>query len=287
MFGKKPPKIRTLLILGRVSNLPTIWSDCLAGWWLGGGGRWPGLLGACAATSFFYLGGMFLNDAFDADYDSQRRITRPIPAGLITAVEVWRWGLSLLAAGLCLVAMDGMTALLLGLALAIAILVYDAVHKAVSLSPLLMGLCRLLVYLIAASAGARGVTGNAIWAGLALASYVVGLSFLARKETTRASIEYWPLLFLCAPLGLAWLVNGGFHQSAGLIAFCLACWMAWTLRHAFWMPDRNISHTVSQLLAGVVIVDLLSVADLSNPATWIFPPLFISALILQRRIPAT
>ena len=28
--------LRTILILGRVSNLPTVWSNCLAGWWLGG-----------------------------------------------------------------------------------------------------------------------------------------------------------------------------------------------------------------------------------------------------------
>ena len=27
-----------LLILGRVSNLPTVWWNCFAGWLLGGGG---------------------------------------------------------------------------------------------------------------------------------------------------------------------------------------------------------------------------------------------------------
>ena len=62
-------KCRTLLLLGRVSNLPTVWSNCLAGWLLGGGGEWwrLGLL-SCGATSM-YVGGMFLNDAFDAAFD--------------------------------------------------------------------------------------------------------------------------------------------------------------------------------------------------------------------------
>src|SRR5213594_1545943 len=32
------PYWRTLLILGRASNVPTVWSNCLAGWLLGGGG---------------------------------------------------------------------------------------------------------------------------------------------------------------------------------------------------------------------------------------------------------
>ena len=34
------PRLRTLLILGRVSNLPTVWSNALAGWWLGGGNNY-------------------------------------------------------------------------------------------------------------------------------------------------------------------------------------------------------------------------------------------------------
>ena len=31
--------LRTLLVLGRASNLPTVWSNCLAGWLLGEGGH--------------------------------------------------------------------------------------------------------------------------------------------------------------------------------------------------------------------------------------------------------
>ncbi len=267
--------------------MPTIWSNCLAGWWLGGGEKWLSLMGVCVAMSFFYLGGMFLNDAFDADHDSQRRITRPIPSGLITITEVWHWGISLLAVGMICLSCMGRTATALGLALVIAILVYDAIHKVVSLSPLVMGFCRLLVYLIAASVAAKGITGAAIWGGLALAAYIVGLSFLARKEGTRASLEYWPFLFLGAPLGLAWLVNDGLRPSSGLVSFCLAGWIIWTLRHALWRTDRNIGYTVSSLLAGVVVVDLLAVAELSNPVNWLFVPLFVTALVLQRRIPAT
>ena len=34
MNQKLASQLRTLLILGRVSNLPTVWSNCLAGWWL-------------------------------------------------------------------------------------------------------------------------------------------------------------------------------------------------------------------------------------------------------------
>ena len=78
------PQLRTLLILGRVSNLPTVWSNCLAGWWLGGGGNFWKLPFLLLGMSLLYTGGMFLNDAFDEEFDRQRRAERPIPTGKIS-----------------------------------------------------------------------------------------------------------------------------------------------------------------------------------------------------------
>src|SRR5512141_1622691 len=148
----RQPEWRTLLILGRVSNLPTVWSNCLAGWLLGGGGSAGrfGLLGLGA--SCLYIGGMFLNDAFDSEFDSQHRQERPIPSGLITVSKVWGWGLGWLVAGTLLLSLLGPGPIVFALLLASSILVYDAIHKAVTLSPLLMALCRFLLYLVAASA---------------------------------------------------------------------------------------------------------------------------------------
>src|SRR5271166_5908281 len=89
-------QLRALLVLGRVSNLPTVWSNCLAGWWLGGGGSWWRLVSLSFSVTLLYLGGMFLNDAFDADFDRQNRRSRPIPSGAISEKETWQWGFSLL-----------------------------------------------------------------------------------------------------------------------------------------------------------------------------------------------
>src|SRR5258706_9705876 len=83
-------QLHTLLVLGRVSNLPTVWSNCLAGWWLSGGGNYWKLPLLLLGMSALYTGGMFLNDAFDADFDRQRRPSRPIPSGKITPEIVWR-----------------------------------------------------------------------------------------------------------------------------------------------------------------------------------------------------
>src|SRR5687768_18320093 len=81
--------LRTLLVLGRASNLPTVWSNCLAGWILGGEGQWSGLMLLMLGGTFLYLGGMYLNDAFDSEFDRQHRPERPIPSGAISLGEVW------------------------------------------------------------------------------------------------------------------------------------------------------------------------------------------------------
>src|SRR5260221_2068329 len=114
-------QLRTLLILGRVSNLPTVWSNCLAGWILGGGVQVARLIVLCAGATFLYTGGMYLNDAFDAQFDLQHRPERPIPSGAIRAATVWKWGLSWLLLGLLSLSLLGKVTTLLAVLLAISI----------------------------------------------------------------------------------------------------------------------------------------------------------------------
>jgi hypothetical protein len=279
---------RVLLILGRVSNLPTVWSNCLVGWLLGGGGSPARFVLLCVGASCLYLGGMFLNDAFDAEFDRQHRTERPIPSGAINLPKVWGWGLGWLVAGMLLLSLLGKIALVLGLLLGATILLYDAIHKAITLSPLLMALCRFLLYVTAASAAAAGVTGLAIWSGLALAVYVVGLSSIARKESIRGPMQSWPCWPLGAPIVLAWIVNAGEYKIRSLVfALVLIAWVAHCLRDTYWGATISIGRTVSGLIAGICLVDLLAVAG-GTPLTGVaFVSLFLAAMLGQRYIPAT
>jgi UbiA prenyltransferase family protein len=286
---RKPPNyLRTVLLLGRASNLPTVWSNCLAGWLLGGGGDWIRFFWLCVGATFLYTGGMFLNDAFDADFDRQHRRQRPIPTGTIREREVWMSGFILLCSGAATLFWMGRSTAVLTLLLIACILIYDAIHKVIAFSPVLMAACRLFLYLIAASISVEGVTGLAVWSAIVLAAYIVGLSYLARKETSRGPLQNWPCYFLFAPICLALLVNGGGYQRAGLIiAFVLASWILWCVRHAFWTSQRNIGFTVSLLLAGIPLVDWLAVGGGSPLLSIIFGALFFAALLFQKFIPAT
>jgi hypothetical protein len=288
-------RLRTFLILGRVSNLPTVWTNCLAGWWLGSK-PWdletkslPLLL---AGATLLYVGGMFLNDAFDAVFDAQFRRERPIPSGAITEQAVMRGGLGLLAAGVVCLSFLGWTTAILAVMLAGCIILYNAIHKLLTLSPVLMAACRFLLYLIAASTGSDGVTGPAVWCGLALGAYIVGLSYVAGRESTRVAVRYWPCLFLGAPILLALIFNSGdYLKDALLLSTVLGLWIVRELSHTFWTGGRNISRnvgrTVSGLLAAITLVDWLAVADVPKPFAAVFIAAFLLALLLQRFVPAT
>jgi 4-hydroxybenzoate polyprenyltransferase len=284
-----PQQLRTLLVLGRVSNLPTVWSNCLAGWWLSGGGNFWKLPFLLLGISALYTGGMFLNDAFDADFDQQRRTSRPIPSGKISLQTVWRLGWAWLALGILWLLFLGKIAFALAIVLVICILVYNAVHKYVTASPWLMGLCRFWVYVIAGTAGANGLNGNSIWCGFVLAFYIVGLSYVARRESFRGTIPHWPLIFLAAPILLAMLMNANDARNPAMIlSLVLALWTARCVRTIFFAGEINVGRIVSGLLAGIVFVDWLAVAP--QCPHWLsatFLVLFGAAQLLQRFVPAT
>jgi len=280
--------LRTLLILGRASNLPTVWSNCLAGWFLGGGGEPSRLALLCTGATFLYLGGMYLNDAFDAQFDQQHRPERPIPSGAIRAQSVWRWGFTWLLLGLLELSLLGESTAVLAVMLAVSILVYDAIHKIFAFSPILMAGCRFFLVILAASAAEDGVVGLSIWSALVLAAYVVGLSFLARRESTHVVVQPWPSFFLAAPVVLALVINRGeFARRGLLLSVILGIWALASLRHIFWAAQPNIGRTVSGLLAGIVLVDLLAVGGGPLALRLVFASLFVLALLFQRFIPAT
>ena len=198
---------RAFITLGRLQLLPTVWSNCLAGWWLGGGGNERKLPFLLAGATCLYLGGAFLNDAFDALFDRQHRRTRPIPAGAVTAGTVWVYGLIWLASGVAVLFSIGIFTGSIGLVLAFWVVFFNAIHRTLTFWPLVLGVSRLLVYLVAASIGSDRITGLAIWCGIAQAVYVGGAGFPLRRENAADPVRYWPLLLLGAPIVLATVMN--------------------------------------------------------------------------------
>jgi UbiA prenyltransferase family len=279
--------LRSLLVLGRVSNLPTVWSNCLAAWLLNGGVWGPNFFLLGAGATLLYTGGMFLNDAFDVEFDRQHRRERPIPSGKISVSAVWLFGVSFLLFGWLLILQYGLLAAIAALLLVATILIYDAIHKRTPFAPLLMAACRFLLYFVAAAATLNRMSDVVLWHGLALAAYVTGLSFLARGESGQGRGRRWPLLLLIAPLVADGLVNPHRSALAWVASACLAGWLLWCLRGILKRPVQNVGRSVAGLLAGIALVDGAALSELTTELALVFAGLFVLALILQRRIPAT
>ena len=289
-----PSRTRAWLVLSRGSNLPTVWSNCLGGWWLAGGasGSVGRLCLLLLGTSALYTAGMWLNDAYDSEFDARFRPERPIPAGVVRRQTVlWAgWGAVLVGWG-CLLPL-GTAAALWTVALTGCIELYNRVHKRFAHASWLMAGCRFLLYPLAASAAVGVARWPAVAAGGVLAIYIAGITYLARMESLPAErVPRWPWLLLCAPLlwcpltmPLALALAGGW-----LLAWPLAFWLWRAWRQTAWRRTGSARRPppVADLLAGIVLVDLM----LTPWPTWgrllTFAALFGAARLFQRVIPAT
>jgi hypothetical protein len=298
-------RARTLLILGRVSNLPTVWSNLIAGSVVAymdiSAGAEALLL---FAGSLIYIGGMYLNDFCDAPFDAQYCPQRPIPAGKISHRAVGILAVLWFVVGLGCLVPFGWQPVEVGLLLVAAIVLYDFHHKNVSWAPLDMGFCRFLLYPLAATAASSPydlwslrpflISPDLLWHpapdGIALAFYVAGITYLARGESRPDRPVRWAFLLLLVPVVAALTYSVLLPYSGGLPQFfCLLLmgWMAWLLVPLWAGTNCAIGRVVSGLLAGIVLVDAIAVTPmLGFQAGW-FLLLFALAVLLQRVIPAT
>ena len=200
--ARAPVLAATLLKLGRVSNLPTVWTNVLAGAVLSGGDWRNAKLGVMfVAMSLFYIGGMYLNDYFDRAIDERERPERPIPSGDIAAFAVAAIGFVLIGAGAFATAAMGPAAAAMAALLAVSIVAYDWHHKGNPFAPVVMGACRALVYGATATALSSGITIFTAVAAVAVGAFVAGLTYAARQENLDQVGNLWPLLLLISPLG--------------------------------------------------------------------------------------
>lgn len=286
------PRWRVYLRLGRVSNLPTVWTDVLAGAALAGAVLdAAALLLTAFAVSLMYTAGMFLNDAFDREVDARERPERPIPSGAVGAGEVFVLGFGMLAAGWALVvaaaAPPTRPAAALGAALlAAAIVLYDVWHKGNPVGPLLMGLCRALVYVAAALVVSPALTPAVLWGALALLAYLVGLTYTAKQEARGQVRRAWPLLLLAAPLAHAAPAALRDPATAALLT-ATALWIALALA-PLRRPAPDVGLAVVRLIAGIAVVDALAIAAAGFAALgWLAVLGLPLTLLLQRFVRGT
>lgn len=287
---------QTALQLGRVSNLPTVWTNTLAAAVLAGASLSDWRLWLLfVAMSLYYVGGMYLNDAFDAEIDAVERPERPIPSGRVARSTVYGAGFAMLIAPTLLVlsiavpfvSSRGYWPVLSGLALAAMIVLYNWHHKNNPLSPFIMGLCRMLVY---ATTGLCFVTVLPInlWVGaVVLLCYLIGLTYVAKQENFGRVENLWPLAFLAAPIlyGLVYIVA---EPAVTVFLIALGAWIAYAVSLVRRRQPGDIPRAVISLIAGISLLDGLLIAATGQFGVALLAVAgFAITLFLQRYVSGT
>lgn len=277
--------VNVFLRLSRASNLPTVWSNAMAGVALGGAVH-PLIDGAILAISFslLYTAGMFLNDYYDREFDREWRPDRPIAAGEVSPRTVLLTALSMMAAGLLvsgsMIAVRGTVAAAIPLVvLPAAILLYDARHKKGALYAVVMGSCRALLYVIAALAVGGDDWFLILFASSVLLTYVTSLTVAARKEHLSApEVASSKVSVVAVPVA-----HGAIGAGALLIAGLIP-WLAVSLARTSAARIR----TVGFLIAAISLVDASIIASVASPGLALLAVTFGGmALMLQSRVLAS
>lgn len=273
-MSQASPDLKTWMTLGRVSNLPTVWTNTLAAALLASSagalappssGVWVLLL---VALSMLYLAGMLLNDLLDADWDQRHHNPRPITLGLVSRQQVGLACALLLA--LAAAAVLGLSRLidqprwLLGSAVLLlaCILGYNLLHKKYAHSVWLMGACRSALYLTAAASLA--VPPEPIWlCAILLGVYISGLTYLARQEHRNQLLSRLPLILMLSPLALA------IHNDNPWFWPVLLLWLGWLgwhyWRHLANPRQRQVRAFIGAGLAALPLFDALVLTVANQP----------------------
>lgn len=200
-------KLRAYLLLARVSNLPTVWTNVLAAFACAtvvAGARFDhqlmygSLPSAWLSLSMFYMAGMFLNDVFDAPHDARNRADRPIPNGDVSRVEALVIAIAMMvtAETILLRNVFGARSLPWSLGLIAAITFYNFRHKGKWYGPVVMGLCRALIYFVTASHVTGTIATAVVIAAVVMWVYVIALTWIAKAANLGYAVP-WMLAGIC------------------------------------------------------------------------------------------
>lgn len=245
-----------------------------------------------------YLGGMVLNDVFDAELDARERPERPIPSGRISRAAAAVFGSLLLVTGVAaagaadVTSATGSSSTRIACFLAVAIVLYDAVLKSTVLGPLGMGTCRFLNIMLGASCA--GGTA-AVWSppqlimATALGVYVFGVTWFARNEAgdSSRSTLLAGLSIALAGIGInAWLALKDFavRSPAAGAAIALALIAANVSFRCVRAIQSNqpviLQKTVGFMLLNIIFMDAAMTFCVTGSAR-------LAALIVILVVPAT
>jgi 4-hydroxybenzoate polyprenyltransferase len=305
--------VRAYLQLIRAPNVFTALADVMMGYLFTHPGASPlrpaGQFAALAVAScLLYMAGMVLNDLFDLRVDAAERPGRPIPSGRVSLATARGLGWGLLVAGVATAwgasfFFGGWRAGLVGSALAVCVVAYDAILKRTPLGPLAMGGCRFFNVLLGMSLAVAGDGTSAPWtaanwlvaAGVGV--YIVGVTWFARREAAlsgRVPLAAATVVMFVGVGLLAWLPDwdnrvGLPPQRWFLFWAIIGALIGWRCVRAIATPSPAfVQSAVKQCILSLIVLDAAVVAAVHTPMWGVMVLLLVvPAMFLGRWIYST
>ena len=281
-------RITPLLATARIANVPSVISNLAVGILIGsidGGSafRWPWFL--TIAAILLYVGGNFLNDYADRDWDNLHRPERALPKGVFPPFFYLLVALACFVVGLLICGTHGWMSVLVGAGIVMLIIVYTKFHKQSPLAVIPMGMCRAGLPLLGYVAMRNGISASVLFPSVSLLIYIISLSISARSE----SQENIPLAKRYQ--GKAMLDGAGVLSSILPILIIPAVGWIGLIPFIIWIGISTtrfrspVSAHVSALLAGIPLLDWVTLLPMA--IIWvqlkrvgIGDPMFLIALTL-------
>jgi 4-hydroxybenzoate polyprenyltransferase len=232
------------LRLGQVPVLPTVWTSVLTGIVLAGAALDArNAIPLMLALSVFYVGAMLLTNGFP-ELDEKRR------------QEVFARGYGMLGIAVAGLAWIGggksWAPVVLGVGFAMIIVYKKIRHKSPSWNPMIMAICRVLIYLTAALSVSPHLPLSVMGGSLVLFCYTIGLGYAGNHS--RFFRSRWSLAFLFIPFayGVPVLFGNGLGT---IIYFAFLAWVLYAVT----------SHSATRLVAGISLLDALLMAMYGAP----------------------
>jgi 4-hydroxybenzoate polyprenyltransferase len=293
-------KIYALLATSRIANVPSVISNVITGSVLSSFvsplpdyTSWE-ITRFIIVACFLYIGGNFLNDWHDYDWDKENRPERALPSNLFARSSYLVISATLLIIACGLSFSQSNLHLVISLFIIGFIIAYTFTHKKSVSSIWLMGACRAGLYAYGAAyfiektitdlfidsysgnlapltnlaqLNIHQITNIAIIPVLCLGMifYIAGISLLARYEksdfSNHRNIKVISALMLLSPVithGLFFLSESTspsyYFKMLGIIFLACLPFITWTLISIF-KKSLSVKNKVSRLLAGISLID--------------------------------
>ncbi|MCH2201282.1 MAG: UbiA family prenyltransferase [Fuerstiella sp.] len=302
------------LQLLRIPTVFTALADVLCGYFLGAAHESTTapnavvLLCLLISSAGLYLGGMVLNDVFDAKLDAVERPERPVPDGRISLFCAAVAGTILMITGLLTSAGAWLAAgrtgqsLYVACLIATAVLLYDAFLKSTWAGPAGMAGCRFLNLSLGASTAVSDTGIAMAWelpvlgASTGLAVYIIGVTWFARNEAGNASRSGLIAGLIVATTGVCLSAGAVLLAQkdpttvwAALLQFTLIAGVT-VVRGITAIRDGQspiLQRTVGRMLLWIIVLDAVVVFASTGSVflEGIILLLVIPAIVLRRWIP--